>query len=103
MFVHNVDPFSKVLHIPTSQLDVFTAIAKPEEVAADMSCLLFSIFFSAIVSLGPDEVKSRIGMEKADALKRFKLGLEISLAQANILESPKFKGIQALSIYLVSL
>jgi hypothetical protein len=100
-FLQNVDNFNKVLHIPTAQVPVFTAINDPLRANAAVNALLFSIYFGAVISMTPDEVASILGQDKTSALDRFKLGLERSLVQSNFLEAPGLTALQALALFLV--
>lgn len=102
VFVQNVEPVSKFLHIPTAQIDVFTAINSENSIPPDVHCFLFSIFFAATTAISPTDVMHILGIEKATALIRFKHGLEQALAQANILETPSLKALQAIGLFLVS-
>ncbi|RYO91539.1 hypothetical protein DL764_008274 [Monosporascus ibericus] len=102
-FVQNSDSMHKVLHIPTTEIAVFTWIEKPRDVPEDISCLLFAIYFSALTSLWPDEVSAIMGRNKEESLSMIKLGFEISLARANIMEKPSIAGLQGISIFLQSM
>ncbi|RYP70997.1 hypothetical protein DL771_005092 [Monosporascus sp. 5C6A] len=102
-FVQNNDSMLKVLHIPTTQIAVFTWMEKPGDVPGDISCLLFAIYFSALTGLWPDEVSAIMGRNKAEALGMIKLGFEMSLARANIMEKPSIMGLQGVSIFLQSM
>lgn len=102
-FVNNVDPLTKILHIPTAHITVFTAINNPSEVVEDVNALLFSIYFAATTSLPADDAMNLLGQGKSIALKIFKQDLEQSLARANILDNPSLTLLQALAIYLVSI
>ena len=101
IFVQNVDPVNKFLHIPTAQIDVFTAMNNENCAQPDMHCFLFSVFFAATTALSPNDVTHLLGQDKKTALMRFKHGLEQSLAQANILETPSLKALQAIGLFLV--
>jgi hypothetical protein len=103
VFVNYVDLFNKVLHIPTTQIVVFKAIEDPSSASADVKCLLFSLYFSAVTAMEDDAVISMLGYGKRRALSVFRRGLEISLAQADFLESPTLTALQAMGIFLVSL
>jgi len=101
VFVNNVDPFSKVLHLPTAQIGIFKAIEHPHEASGEANCLLFSIYFAAITSISADEVRNVLGWDKMNAISACKRGLEISLAQANFLAEPTFISLQAMCLFLV--
>jgi hypothetical protein len=101
-FLQNVDPLIKVLHIPTAQITVFTAMNNPQEATSAINSLLFSIYFAAVISLSPNEVRNILGQGKTSALDRFKLGFERSLVHSNFLEVPNLTTLQALTLFLVS-
>ena len=50
IFVLNVDPVYKLVHIPTIEPIVYAAIDHTYEVAADLRALIFAIYFSALTS-----------------------------------------------------
>jgi hypothetical protein len=101
VFVQNVEALSKLFHVPTIQVTVYSAIADPENAAPDVRCLLFSIYFAATTTLSPNEVLGLIQQDKQASLSQFKSGLENSLAAANILDQPSIVALQALALYLV--
>ncbi|KAH8878606.1 hypothetical protein GQ53DRAFT_707023 [Thozetella sp. PMI_491] len=99
-FLQNVDPSVRVLHIPSSQVTLFTAIGQKDSWAPEVSCLLNSIFFSAAISLTPEEIQGMLKRDKAVALAQFKLGLERSLVQANFFEKPTLMVLEAVVLFL---
>lgn len=103
VFVNYVDLFNKVLHIPTTELVVFQAIEDPASASADVNCLLFSLYFSAVTAMEDDAVIGMLGYGKRRALSIFRRGLEISLVQADFLEAPTLTALQAMGIFLVPL
>ncbi|RDW71707.1 hypothetical protein BP5796_07741 [Coleophoma crateriformis] len=100
VFVANVDNIAKVVHIPTMQTALFAAIGNPGSAAADLNALMFSIYFAATTSLSSAAAATLLGQARGVALQKFKQGIEESLAAANLLETPTFKSLQALSLYL---
>ena len=100
-YVKNVDPLTKMLHIPTVQITMFTAINNPSEASDDINALLFAIYFAATTSLPVDDAINLLGQDKSSALNAFKKRLEESLARANLLENPSLVLLRALAIYLV--
>jgi hypothetical protein len=50
-YFNNVDPFVKILHIPTIEPTIYAAINNPESIAPDISTLLFAIYLSATLSI----------------------------------------------------
>lgn len=101
IFVNNVEPFSKTLHVPTAQIGVFKAIENPRDAPGDANCLLFAIYFAAMTSITPAEATNLLGWDKMSALRTFKRGLELSLAQPNFLDEPTLISLQAMCIFFV--
>jgi hypothetical protein len=102
-FLNNVDPIIKILHVPTVQVTICTAINNPGDTENDFNALLFAIYFAATTSLSPADAVNLFGQDRSTTLARFKQGLEHSLAGANILDSPSLRSLQAMTIYIVSI
>lgn len=101
VFVTSVDPLLKVLHIPTTQIAVYTALHQNFEAAADFHCLLFAIFFAATTALSADDVQHLLSYDKTTALGNFREGFERALEKGNVFEVPTVNALQALGIFLV--
>lgn len=101
VYLQNVEPQNKLLHIPTAQVTIYEAINDPEHATAEVKCLLFSIYLAAITTLSPSEVHGLLSRDKASALDNLRLGLELSLSTANVFGNPSIMGVQALAIFLV--
>ncbi|KAH7395986.1 C6 transcription factor [Cadophora sp. MPI-SDFR-AT-0126] len=102
-FLNNVDPIIKILHIPTAQVTIYSAINNPDSAEHDLNALLFAIYFAAITSLSTADASSLLGQDKGRNLIKFKQGLEHFLAAANIFDSPSLKSLQAMTIYITCL
>lgn len=102
-YVDKVEPCTKVLHIPTAEVLVYTVIDKPSECSPGMLALCFAIFFAAATVYEQDEAVSVLGDNPVASLQLLKTGLEQAIAHADFLESPTVTTIQALAIYLSAL
>lgn len=100
-YVQNVDVFSKLLHIPTTEALFYSAINDPERASPEVRCLLFAIYFAATTSLAPDDFVAQFGQDKSAALLQFRSGLENGLAAADILERPTLMTLQAFATFIV--
>jgi hypothetical protein len=100
-FLNNVDPIMKILHIPTDQATIYTAINSPANTDPDVNALLFSIYFAATSSLSATNASNLLGQDKMKSLASFQKVLEQSLARANIFDSPSLKSLQATTLYIV--
>lgn len=101
-FVNNVDPVLKVLHIPTAQATIHSAINNPSNTEHNLNALLFSIYFAATTSLSTADTSYLLGQDRNIYLAKFKKALEHSLAGANIFDSPTLRSLQAITIYIVN-
>jgi hypothetical protein len=103
IYVNNVDPLMKVLHIPTSQVTIFTAIENPRETRPNDNVLLFAIYFAAAIATEAESAYNILGQEREAFLDKAKYGFEQCLVETQFLEHPSVTSLQALAIYLVSL
>ncbi|KAK5989517.1 C6 transcription factor asaR [Cladobotryum mycophilum] len=99
-FVQNVDPAIKVLHIPTDEVIVFTAIHQPESASKDVMALVSAIYFAAAITLEPHEAQAAMGVDRCTALRSFKTQFQRYLSEADMLENPTVILLQGLAIYL---
>ncbi|CAK7212988.1 hypothetical protein SBRCBS47491_001650 [Sporothrix bragantina] len=99
-YLQNVEPMNKVLHVPTAQISVFTAIQSPESREPGFESLLFSIYYSTVTTYLPDEYCTLFGEDKGVALDRYRTGMERALVQARFFESPSLLILQALTLFL---
>lgn len=84
-YTQNVGPLSKVLHLPTDQVTVFSAILNPDAAATDTRYLLFATYFTSISVLTPEDAKAIMGRDKAELARNYKMGFEISVTRPRIL------------------
>lgn len=101
-FLHSVEPMNKVLHVPTAEVGVFTAIQNPEKTEPAFESLLFSIYYAAVTVYQPETYRAAFGEDKGVALDRYRAGMERALIKARFLESPSLPTLQALTLFLVS-
>lgn len=109
-YVHRFDSIQKVVHLPSAEVVVFTAINDPSASSMEALALCFAIYYAAAVTLGPDQDDADdsdasspcLDVDWGTSLDLFKMGLEQALAHADFLENPTLMLIQALAIYLVS-
>ncbi|KAL3960397.1 hypothetical protein ACCO45_005514 [Purpureocillium lilacinum] len=99
-FVQNVDPFIKVLHVPTVESVISQTKGKLDSLGPGVEALLFSICLAAIVSLDGDEVSDAFRVSRGEMISRFRLGAERTLGRARFATTRDVQVIQALAIYL---
>ncbi|OGM48671.1 C6 transcription factor [Aspergillus bombycis] len=100
VYLNNVNPLMRVVHIPTLLPKVYNAINAPSDVPADLSALLFAIYFAATTSLLSINEGDFLGGQKHVALQKYQRGLEVSLYNSSFLDSPTITSLQAMAIYV---
>ena len=102
VYVDAVDIFFKVLHVPTTEILVYTVINDPDAASPESLSLCFAIYYAAAVALedAPDCLQL-LGEDWPSALQRYKTGMEQAFARADLLENPTLAMLQGLSSYIV--
>lgn len=100
VFVENVDPLTKVLHVPTMAKAIKEAKENLDCLSKSIEALLFAIYYSVVTSMSQDEVKSSFGTDKSVLIDRYRFGVEQALARADFLNTSEVVIIQAFSLFL---
>ncbi|KAH7024282.1 fungal-specific transcription factor domain-containing protein [Macrophomina phaseolina] len=103
LFKENVDPLVKVLHIPTVEPKIMSAIDNRDHIPRGMEALLFSIYYAVITSTSAEDCHSSFSESKEILLSKYRFGVEQALARANFLETDEFVVLQAFVIFLICL
>ena len=99
-FVTNVDPFIKVLHIPSVNRMVQTSINLSSMMAEEDQALLLAVSLAAIVSLDDDAVGSTYGLPKQQVAAQYRKSLERAFSKSQLVTSRSMTLLQAFVIYL---
>ncbi|KAI1304394.1 hypothetical protein F5Y03DRAFT_178425 [Xylaria venustula] len=99
IFVENVDPFIKILHVPTIGKIIKEAKGKFNLMARGMEALMFAISLAAVTSLHENEVEENFGEDRQTLLIRLRLGAEQALSQAGVINTTDISTVQAFIIY----
>ncbi|OBT65017.1 hypothetical protein VE03_05273 [Pseudogymnoascus sp. 23342-1-I1] len=100
VFIENVDPLTKVLHVPTMAKAIKEAKENLDCLSKSIEALLFAIYYSVVTSMSQDEVKSSFGTDKSVLIDRYRFGVEQALARADFLNTSELVIIQAFSLFL---
>ncbi|GME47306.1 hypothetical protein GTA08_BOTSDO11736 [Neofusicoccum parvum] len=103
LFKENVDPLVKVLHIPTIEPKILSAIENRDHIPRGMEALLFSIYYAVITSTSSEDCEAWFSESKQTLLDKYRFGLEQGLARANFLQTDEFVVLQAFVIFLICL
>lgn len=100
LFKANVDPVLKLLHIPHYENMVSQASLDLDHVSRPIELLMFTIYFSAITALSPDDCMLQLGMEKHAALRKYRFAVEQALARAGFLNTQELVVLQSMLLFL---
>ncbi|XEV03143.1 hypothetical protein FSHL1_008430 [Fusarium sambucinum] len=103
VFLNRVNPLSKMIHGPSTEQLIISAMTNPEDMPHKSRALLFSICLVSVVSLSKEEAKSMLDLHKNEAIRRFTDGLKTALNRVNYLRNYDMPILQALVLYLISL
>lgn len=102
IYLENVDPLLKLLHVPTTQRQVLRASSHLDNIPPPVEALMFAIYYAAVTSLQCSGVtQTLLQQEKPDLLDQYRTGFEQSLANANFMTAPDVATLQALTLYLI--
>ncbi|GAD99904.1 conserved hypothetical protein [Paecilomyces variotii No. 5] len=103
VYVNNVDPVLKVLHIPTTQSAMIATIADVKSGSPAMLALSFAIYFAAVTTLTNQEISELSSNDRQTLLHQYKTGLNQAVLKADYLNKPDLQILQALVIYITCL
>ena len=102
IFVENVDPLTKVVHVPTLRPAFQKAAAGIKTVPRNFEALMFSIYGTAIMSLNDAECQQRFSEPHKSLLSRYTRATEAALSRAKFMETTSLTVLQAVVLHLLA-
>ncbi|KAF9773516.1 Bikaverin cluster transcription factor bik5 [Fusarium sp. DS 682] len=102
-FSENVAPLVRIFHMPTLTRIYWDAIASLGSVDQHTETLLFTIHYSAVISLNPEQCLNILDETREAALERYRFAVEQALAQGNLLSTQSMTMLQAAVLFLSAL
>ena len=102
-FIENVNPLSKLVHVPSLQAAIDRAISNIEHVPRGFEALMFAIYSMAVLSLTEKECKDIIGETRKILLPRYVSATKAALSRAKFLSSTSIVVLQALVLHILSI
>ncbi|KAL3480930.1 hypothetical protein BJX99DRAFT_206306 [Aspergillus californicus] len=103
LFKTNVSPMVHVFHIPTLTRLFWDAVATMDCLDKNVEAVLFSIYYSAVISLDDGQCLALLGTPRASALETYRTAVEQATAQADLLNTQNLLLLQAFVIFLTAL
>ena len=103
LYFDNVDPIFKVLHAPSVREHLQEGKSYLGHARGDpaVKALTFAIYYSAVITVDDDVCKTELGEEKATLRNKYRFAVEVSLAQADYVNSQDITSLQAFVLLLV--
>lgn len=102
IFIDNVDPLTKIVHVPTIQPAVERASNDTQSVPKAFEALLFAIYSAAVMSLKDSECRRRFGESRKSLLTSYTSSTRTALSRARFMKTSNIVVLQALVIYLMA-
>jgi hypothetical protein len=103
IFKVNVDPMTKILHIPTLEPQITDALYQDNRPPDKLDLLCFCVYFGAVTSLSNQECESIFLQDRSVLCSRFRLGVETLLSSYQLTSTDDLRVLQAFALYLVLL
>lgn len=101
-FIENVDPLTKVVHVPTLRPAIQRAASNISTIPRSFEALMFAIYSAAVMSLNDDECKHRFCEPRKTLLLRYITATKVALSRARFMETTSLVVLQALVLHLLS-
>jgi hypothetical protein len=102
IFLENVDPLLKIIHVPVTQRQLVRATQNLDSVPAPFQAFMFAIYYATITSMQCSiSCKTLLNEDRNTLLNRYQLGVEQALSKANFISKPNILALQALTLYLI--
>jgi hypothetical protein len=102
IFVDNVDPLTKTVHVGTLRPAIQKAANNPEAIPRELEALMFAIYGCAVMSLGEEECQQRLAEPRQRLLHRYISATEAALSRAKFMDSVNLVVLQALVLHLLT-
>ncbi|KEY68907.1 hypothetical protein S7711_03837 [Stachybotrys chartarum IBT 7711] len=99
-FVQNVDPFLKVLHVPSTERGLRAKKFSMRDMDPATRALMSCISYAAVTTLTEEEIRLNFDADEITLKARFRKGAECALAAADFVTTTELMTIQAATIFL---
>lgn len=103
VFRENVSPLLPMFHMPTLSRTYWDSIAAIDSLEKNTEALIFSIYYSAIISMPDEQCIATLGLTREVATERYRFAVEQAIARADLLNTQSMVLLQALVLFLSAL
>ena len=102
IFIENIDPLTKVVHVPTLRPAIQKAASNTETIPRSFEALMFAIYSASVMSLSDDECRQRLCEPRKTLLSRYISATKAALLRARFMGTTSLVVLQALVLHLLS-
>ncbi|SMR50393.1 unnamed protein product [Zymoseptoria tritici ST99CH_3D1] len=102
IYVRNVDPIVKIVHVPSTRDLLQRAAANPSSMTPDTECLLFAIYLFSVISMSQKDFEQEVGTSWSFLHNRFHDAVRRSLVSNHFLRTTSLAVLQAYTLFLAS-
>ena len=102
IFIENVDPLTKVVHVPTLRPAFQKAASNIGTIPRSFEALMFAIYGVAVMSLKDEDCKQRLCEPRKTLLSRYISATKAALSRAKFMGTISLVVLQALVLHLLS-
>ncbi|KAM0817896.1 putative Fungal specific transcription factor protein [Seiridium cardinale] len=100
-FADNVNPLTKIIHVPTLQTKIFEAAWSVETITKPLEATMFAVYALAVESMRSTDCFHIFGENKRELVSRYRLGAIRALSCTNLLSTRQLEVLQALTLVLM--
>ncbi|KAJ5909063.1 hypothetical protein N7495_001745 [Penicillium taxi] len=101
IYVQNVEPLCKILHVPTVAKMVNTVSKQPSKASKSDECLIFVIYYFAVFSLSDADCLREFDQPKNDMISKYRTLVYQALINASWLSTTSIPVLQAYTLFLI--
>ncbi|KAF4933942.1 Aurofusarin cluster transcription factor aurR2 [Colletotrichum fructicola] len=100
IFVDNINPLFKIVHIPTLQQRVLDASWNPSSAPQPLQATMFAIYALSVTSMSPEACQKAFNESRVALMTRYRTAAFQALVEADFLTTKDFEVVQAFVLFL---
>ena len=102
IYIENIDPLTKILHVPTLRPAIQKAVSNIEILPRSFEAFMFAIYAAAVMSLDDGECQQRFSEPRKNLLSRYISATKAALSRAQFMATTSLVVLQALVLHLLT-
>ncbi|GMG03530.1 unnamed protein product [Aspergillus oryzae] len=103
IYVKNVDPLCKILHIPTTTEMIEMVSQQPTKATRAQECLVFAVYYFAVYSITDEDCIRRFEKTRTSLMSKYQYAMRQGLVNASWLKTTELQILQAYVLFLIAM